>query len=39
MMPEAEIRSAMDPANYIGGAKEIVDKMVAEVEKTLNVKV
>ena len=39
MMPEAEIRSAMDPANYTGGAKEIVDKMVAEVEKTLNVKV
>ncbi len=38
-MPEADIRAAMDPANYTGGAKEIVDRMVAEVEKTLNVKV
>ena len=38
-MTEADIRSAMDPANYTGGAGEIVDRMVAEVEKTLNVKV
>ena len=38
-MPEAEIRSAMDPANYTGGAKEIVDKMVAEVERVLGQKV
>jgi adenylosuccinate lyase len=38
-MPEDEIRSAMDPANYTGGAKEIVDKMVAEVEKVLGQKV
>ena len=38
-MPEADIRAAMDPANYTGGAKEIVDKMVAQVEKELNVKV
>ena len=38
-MPEKDIRAAMDPANYTGGAKEIVDKMVAEVEKELNVKV
>ncbi len=39
MMPEDEIRSAMDPANYTGGAKEIVDKMVDEVERTLQIKV
>ena len=38
-MPEKDIRSAMDPANYTGGAKEIVDKMVAEVERTLGIKV
>ncbi len=38
-MPEADIRAAMDPANYTGGAKEIVDRMVAQVEKELNVKV
>ena len=38
-MPEAEIRSAMDPANYTGGAKEIVDMMVAEVESVLGQKV
>lgn len=38
-MTEEEIVSAMDPANYTGGAKEIVDKMVAEVEAKLNVKV
>ena len=39
IMPEDAIRAAMDPANYTGGAKEIVDRMVAEVESTLNVKV
>ena len=38
-MPEADIRAAMDPANYTGGAKEIVDRMVAEVERELKVKV
>ena len=38
-MTEEEIVAAMDPANYTGGAKEIVDKMVAEVESKLNVKV
>ena len=39
MMPEKDIRAAMDPANYTGGAKEIVDKMVAEAEKALGIKV
>ena len=39
LMPEADIRAAMDPANYTGGAKEIVDRMVAEVERELKVKV
>ena len=29
----------MDPANYTGGAKEIVDKVVAEAEKALGIKV
>ncbi len=38
-MSEADIRAAMDPNNYTGGAKEIVDRMVAQVEKELNVKV
>lgn len=39
MMSEEDIRSAMDPNNYIGGAKEIVDKMVAEVEEKLKVRI
>jgi len=39
MMPEKDIRAAMDPANYTGGAKEIVDRMVAEAEKALGIKV
>ncbi|MBO6083857.1 MAG: adenylosuccinate lyase, partial [Candidatus Methanomethylophilaceae archaeon] len=39
LMPEADIRAAMDPANYTGGAKEIVDRMVAEVERELKVQV
>lgn len=39
LMSEEDIVSAMDPANYTGGSKEIVDKMVAEVEKTLKTKV
>ncbi len=39
MMSEEDIRSAMDPNNYTGGAKEIVDKMVAEVEEKLKVRI
>lgn len=39
MMSEEDIRSAMDPINYTGGAKEIVDKMVAEVEEKLKVRI
>lgn len=39
VMPEEAVRSAMDPANYTGGAGEIVDRMVAEVERVLGVKV
>ena len=39
LMSKEDIIAAMDPNNYTGGSKEIVDKMVAEVEKTLNVKV
>ena len=39
LMSKEDILSAMDPKNYTGGSREIVDKMVAEVEKTLNVKV
>ena len=39
LMSKEDIIAAMDPNNYTGGSKEIVDKMVAEVEKELNVKV
>lgn len=39
LMSEEEIIAAMDPNNYTGGSKEIVDKMVAEVEKALGTKV
>lgn len=39
MMTEDEIASAMNPENYTGGAKEIVDKTVKEVESKLKVKV
>lgn len=39
MMSEEDIRTAMDPNNYTGGAKEIVDKMVAEVEEKLKVRI
>jgi hypothetical protein len=38
-MSKEDIIAAMDPNNYTGGSKEIVDKMVAEVEKQLNIKV
>lgn len=39
LMTEDEIRDAMDPVNYTGSSKEIVDKMVSEVEKVLGKKV
>lgn len=39
VMTEKEIRSAMDPANYTGGAAKIVDDMVAAAEKALKKKV
>lgn len=39
LMSKEDILAAMDPKNYTGGSKEIVDKMVAQVEKELNVKV
>ncbi len=39
LMSKEDILAAMDPNNYTGGSKEIVDKMVAEVEKQLNIKV
>ncbi len=39
MMTEDDIISAMDPNNYTGGAKKIVDKIVSEVEKKLKVKI
>jgi len=39
VMTEKELDSVMDPANYIGGAKEIVDKMVSAAEEVLGRKV
>ena len=39
MMTKDEIMAAMDPNNYTGGAKEIVDKMVSEVEEKLKVRI
>ncbi|MCL2607650.1 MAG: adenylosuccinate lyase [Methanomassiliicoccaceae archaeon] len=39
IMSDDEIRDAMNPANYVGGAPEIVDSMVSAVEKALNMKV
>ncbi|NLN72087.1 MAG: adenylosuccinate lyase [Thermoplasmatales archaeon] len=39
IMTEAEIRDAMDPAKYTGGAAEIVNMTVSEVEAVLNRKV
>jgi len=38
-MTEKELREAMDPANYTGGAKEIVDDMVKAAEKATGKKV
>lgn len=39
MMSKEDIIAAMDPNNYTGGAKEIVDRMVAEVEEKLKVRI
>ncbi|MCL1979203.1 MAG: adenylosuccinate lyase [Methanomassiliicoccaceae archaeon] len=39
VLSEKEIISVMDPANYIGAAKEIVDKMVSAAEEVLDRKV
>ncbi|MCL2890325.1 MAG: hypothetical protein FWF40_00345, partial [Methanomassiliicoccaceae archaeon] len=39
VMTEKEIRDAMNPANYVGGAPVIADNMVAAVEKALKKKV
>jgi adenylosuccinate lyase len=39
VISEKEMGSVMDPANYIGGAKEIVDKMVSAAEEVLDRKV
>ncbi|MDR0335356.1 MAG: adenylosuccinate lyase [Methanomassiliicoccaceae archaeon] len=39
VMSEKDIRSAMDPANYVGGAPKIVDNMVSAAEKALKKKV
>ena len=39
LMSKDDILAAMDPKNYTGGSREIVDKMVAQVEKELNVRV
>ena len=39
LMSKEDILAAMDPKNYTGGSREIVDRMVAEVEKELNIKV
>lgn len=38
-MGEKELREAMDPANYTGGAQEIVDEMVKAAEKATGRKV
>ena len=39
VMTPDEVRQAMDPANYTGGAAEIVDRVVAEAERALGRKV
>jgi len=39
LMSEDEIREAMDPRSYTGGAGEIVDRMVAQAEKELGIRV
>jgi len=39
VLTKEEVIAVMDPANYIGGSCEIVDKMVSAVEEILDVKV
>jgi adenylosuccinate lyase len=39
VMTEKDIRNAMEPKNYLGGAMRIVDNMVAAVETALKKKV
>lgn len=39
LITREELEKVMDPANYTGGSKEIVDRMVAAVEETLDKKV
>ena len=39
LITKKELESVMDPANYTGGSKEIVDKMVSAVESDLDVKI
>ena len=35
ILTEQEIIDTMDAANYVGGAREIVDKMVSAAEETI----
>ena len=39
LTPEQEVIDTMDAANYVGGAREIVDKMVEAAESTVGRKV
>lgn len=39
VMSEDELRDVMDPNNYVGGAREIVDNMVKETEKVTGRKI
>ncbi len=39
ILTEQEIIDTMNPANYVGGAREIVDKMVAAAEDAVGRKV
>ena len=39
VLTEQEIVETMDAANYVGGAREIVDKMVAAAEDAVGKKV
>ncbi|MDR3282789.1 MAG: adenylosuccinate lyase [Candidatus Methanoplasma sp.] len=39
VLSEEELSAVMDPASYVGGAREIVDKMVGNVEEALGKKV
>jgi adenylosuccinate lyase len=39
VLSEKDLTAVMEPANYIGGAKDIVDKMVSAAEEVLERKV